>query len=334
MIPAAEVNRHEGGSRFDQSPGEQGALSPVVSAIAITQPGVFHVQIEGGSGGGAGDELVSLLSEAIQDAGLTGGLELPLRLIEVADQRAAIFEPFQCQALGEVEILHLVARCVRVAARLHRVELMPEEVRSEVARHQPDAGCVGNGGVGRHALGTGADFPGDDGAEAGELAGIVHAVDAEVFGGQHPVAAGEVVARIDMQRTDDGELVHHPGLLGEQFGDLDARHVGVDRLPQATVLDGGLGLHVVHIEVARAAIEPDQNNGGGLLARGLGFRLFPCLQELWQTHAGHARHPELQKAPPGEAIAIALGFAEIESEHGFHPSQKVYDLGRRGLCLQ
>ncbi len=47
-------------------------------------------------------------------------------------------------------------------------------------------------------------------------------VGAEVAG-QHPVGGREVVAVVVVHRADDRHLVHQPGVLGQQLGDLHAR---------------------------------------------------------------------------------------------------------------
>ena len=54
------------------------------------------------------------------------------------------------------------------------------------------------------------------------------------------------------------------GLLGVKLGDVEAGHARADRLPDAAILGRGVRLHVVHVHVARAAVEPDQDDRGVL----------------------------------------------------------------------
>ena len=170
-----------------------------------------------------------------------------------------------------------------------------------VAGSEADTVDVRQSDIARHPLHARADFARDDGADAGELALVVGAADAHVLGGQHAMAAGEVVAGVVMQRADDRELVGDPGLLRIQLGDVESRNPAADRLPQAAVLGRRVRLHVVHVHVAGTAVEPDEDDGGVLRcanARG-GFLL--RLQDLRQSKARHAGDPQLQETAAIEA---------------------------------
>ena len=66
-------------------------------------------------------------------------------------------------------------------------------------------------------------------------------------------------------RTDHGanrhELVHHAGQARHQLANLNARHVGADRLKLAADFHRSVGLEVVHILMRRAAGQVDHNHG-------------------------------------------------------------------------
>ena len=54
------------------------------------------------------------------------------------------------------------------------------------------------------------------------------------------------------------------GVQGQALGDLDAGEAGGDGAPGAPVFGGSVGLGVVGLEVAGAAVHPDQDDGLGL----------------------------------------------------------------------
>src|SRR5687768_8163050 len=66
----------------------------------------------------------------------------------------------------------------------------------------------------------------------------------------------------------NGEL----GLAGEHLGDLHPGRVGGDRAPGAAVLRGVVGLHVPQVDVAGAALEPEDDDAG-VPGRGVAARL-------------------------------------------------------------
>ena len=62
--------------------------------------------------------------------------------------------------------------------------------------------------------------------------------------GQHVMIGRPVVRVVMAERTDQRELVHLPGELRQMLADLDAGHVGGDRLELAAELGRGIGLEV------------------------------------------------------------------------------------------
>src|SRR5262249_62201241 len=118
-----------------------------------------------------------------------------------------------------------------------------------------------------------------------------------------------------VQGADERELVGDLGLLGEKLADLDAGHVGADRLPETAVLGRCIGLEVVEIQVTGAAVEPDEDDGGVFFA-GWSRGDRAGAKDVGEREAGHAGHAELQEAAAAQAIAVRTGSACIDTEHG------------------
>ena len=73
-----------------------------------------------------------------------------------------------------------------------------------------------------------------------------------------------------MQTANQRDAVHHAGHAREMFADADARHGGGDRAILAANLLRRIGLGIEGIEVARAAVEEDQDAGADRLGMGWG----------------------------------------------------------------
>ena len=65
----------------------------------------------------------------------------------------------------------------------------------------------------------------------------------------------QMVVLLGVHGADDGQLVHLPGSSGKQLRDLDSIHASGDGLKRA------VGLGVPGVDLAGAAIEPDQDAG-------------------------------------------------------------------------
>ena len=69
------------------------------------------------------------------------------------------------------------------------------------------------------------------------------------------------------ERADDAELVEVPRQQRQVFADVDARHVGGDRLEFAANLVRGVRFHVEGVVVGRPAVEKDDEAGLGFAER-------------------------------------------------------------------
>ena len=63
----------------------------------------------------------------------------------------------------------------------------------------------------------------------------------------------------EVQAAQHHELVHDAGLLRHQLAALHAGHVAADRLELAAKFDRGARLHVVHVQMRRAAVQEDHD---------------------------------------------------------------------------
>ena len=82
--------------------------------------------------------------------------------------------------------------------------------------------------------------------------------------GRHADRAGAVGRDGVVRRADDGELVHDLGHLGQMLADLDAGHVGGDRLELAADALRGFRFEVPHVDGGGAAGQPEHDDGVGL----------------------------------------------------------------------
>ena len=213
VVPAAEVDGDERAPRLDQPAGQQAALAPAVPAVAVAQPRVFLADVERPPRRRPADELERLLGEAVHRLLRVGRLDGARHRVEVRSTGRGGLRAARAQAGREVQVVDLEVGGVGVAAGHERVVRGAEEVAAEVAGRQADAAGVRHGDVAGHPALAGADLAVDDGADAGELPAVVRAADAHVLGREHPVAAGEVVAGVVVQRAHHRELVGDLRLL-------------------------------------------------------------------------------------------------------------------------
>ena len=112
----------------------------------------------------------------------------------------------------------------------------------------------------------------------------------------HAEGAARVIAFAAVQGADDRQVVHLLGGHRQDFGDLDARGAGLDRLELALVLRADADVPGVH--VGRAAAHPQDDD---VLALGLQGRS-SGVQVVGEGHArrgsGHRARRVLQEVTP------------------------------------
>ena len=101
----------------------------------------------------------------------------------------------------------------------------------------------------------------------------------------------EMAARVVVQRTHDRKLVGVLSLQWKQLGDVHARNVRRDRIPNATVLRRSLRLHVVRVQVTRTTVKPDQDRRVVVAAA----RRLLGSSHIAQTGRRHPRNTQLHK---------------------------------------
>ena len=162
-VPAAEGQGHEPHARLDQPAGQQGALPPLVSRVAIAEPRVFLAQVEGPRADLAQDQGERLLLEtveAVADAPSHRGRGGPARRrpagcggppSEAHRRRPARIRLGTWYRLG-----------VGIAVGVERVVRRPEIGRPMIAGRDPDRVGVRQADIRRHPRLLGPLEPGDD----------------------------------------------------------------------------------------------------------------------------------------------------------------------------
>ena len=112
----------------------------------------------------------------------------------------------------------------------------------------------------------------------------------------------QIIAETD-QRADDRQFVGHAGQLWHQFANLNARHIGGNRLKLAADLGRSIRLEIIHIEMGRPAGQQHHDDGFGLGLRQpagatLGFRS----QDIRQSQTSQRKPANLQATAAGHAI--------------------------------
>ena len=112
VLHPAHVDLDDRHARLDQPPGQQERLAVHVPAVAVAQPGVFAVQVEGAGDLAREQERVgplALLGERVfaLDGGRGDLVELSADLVE---QRLAPIEPLDAEPVGQRQALEAEAR--------------------------------------------------------------------------------------------------------------------------------------------------------------------------------------------------------------------------------
>ena len=227
-----------------------------------------------------------------------------------------VLQPLDRQAGGEVEVLDGELLGVRVAHRLERVVLPAEVGRAEVAGPQADRHRVGHARRAPACRACGGRTPSTRSSRCSGTSPSCPRRWRPPRPVRMLVRGAEVVAVVVVERADDRELVGDLRLEGEELADLHAGDVGLDRPPDAAVLGRGLGLHVVHVHVPGPAVEPEEDDGGVLLARAVRVAALRRAQHAAQPDRRHPRDAHLEKAPPAHAVAVALRLpGRVDAEH-------------------
>ena len=85
--------------------------------------------------------------------------------------------------------------------------------------------------------------------------------------GEKPLMSAAVIGKCVGDGADDVVAVGDLGMSWHQFAHVGTGDVGADWRIQPAILDGSIGLHVVHFHVRRSAGQPHENHRGVRVGR-------------------------------------------------------------------
>ncbi len=106
--------------------------------------------------------------------------------------------------------------------------------------------------------------------------------------------------------ADDAHLVHEPGLARQVLADADAGDIGGHGPKLAAELGRRIGFEIVHVDMARPAAQPEEDDRGiaRLSAALLGLGLET--QMIGQGQARQSEKADAQKAAPRQAVTTMI----------------------------
>lgn len=131
---------------------------------------------------------------------------------------------------------------------------------TKIAWIQANTSSIGQTNIAWHTGLSGSNFAIGNGTNPGKLLHVIRTTYAHILGGKHAMPAREVIACIMVKRANHRKLIGDHGLFGIKFGNIKAWNFRTDGFPQASIFYRGIGLHIVHIHMAGAAIEPNKNH--------------------------------------------------------------------------
>ncbi len=131
-----------------------------------------------------------------------------------------------------------------------------------------------------------------------------------------------VVGEVVVDGADDIELVGDLGLEGHEFADLDAGDIGFDGFEDAAIFGWGVGFHVIHLHVRRAAGEPDEDDGGVGFEEGFGGGRFCGLEpeDIAEGEAQHGEGTDLEEGTAGDWTWAEVGAVVTHGRRGLQES--------------
>jgi hypothetical protein len=97
---------------------------------------------------------------------------------------------------------------------------------------------------------------------------------------------------------------------------MNSGHTGGDRTERAAELARGIRLGVPRLHMPRAAAQPEQDDAFGQVV-GANRRRRPELQEIGQRESTGAKDARLEKAPPGDSVAMPSAVSEDPQHHSY-----------------
>ncbi len=304
-VPATPVESDGANAGFHEATGGE-EHATFVLAITFANFGIFLFQIDGVGDFATGHHADRPLREAIQGLHLAGAVHVAADFVDGGKQVGAAAKAVFRHAADEFQIAPLRTIGFVGGAEESFVPFVVGNIRGSA--------------FSRRTLQLG-----HDGADAWPPTDVPQFVAAPA-GLRVEVAV--VVVHAD-QRANDGVLVGHLGEQRKMLADFNAAHVRFDRIEFSAKFARSIRLEIEHVLVGRTATQ--MNIDDRLLRRagaGKGFRP----QQASQTQAADSR-PDLQKAPPGNPIAIPLLRAAGDVEHERGSLSEINGEGVSGDCI-
>ena len=248
-VTPGTADGHEGGTSLHQAACQQRLFAQAVAAIAVTHGGGFGIEIEGALRVARHEHLIGLLRVAVRRGDLRIAIHAALPVVHLRQQFAPIAQAIHREPGGELEPPGqvLAAHRFKVAAQVPRTP----DVRHERIRQRHIAGNTRRirpaklGGDGPHRRPAAAIAP-IIGAPGQRVAGL------------H--GDGRMIARRAIDRADQREPVHDLRRQRQVLAHMNARHLGGDVAKGAANLARRVRFRVPHVDVARPAGEPEEDD--------------------------------------------------------------------------
>lgn len=270
-------HRDEGDAGFDEAARHDEAGGVDGGSVALEGAWGFAFDVEGSGRAAGGEELEGALLLARVVAHGIVVVEFAAHFGHRTEDGFAVVDAFWGEALSE-----------REGGRGELERLFEAAVQEKRVVLHADTACeLAGAGVRRLAwfVGEGDDageffgafhLHADDAAHVGPVGGVGASVVTLLFEGDVRFVSGEVeiIACVMVaggasevgHAVDEGESVRVFCEEREVFAELDIGSGGADGLELASVLNGGVGFHVPHVDVGGASAEEEEDGGFGRFA--------------------------------------------------------------------
>ncbi len=340
-LVAMPIDSDKADTRFEHPPGEKDALAKSAAAVAVPFLVGLCAQIERIARPRRSDEVSRLLIVRLHRANARADLKTAYARVKgikqtLAGGHADRVEPFSLRQHIDFEI-----RVVGMLVNGEGIVLAAEDAGKLTGGEKAGGGAdpLGEANERRHARLCRQQLA-DDRADVRHVDGTgpkIFRAEPMLVASEHPVGAGGMVVVRVRHRTDEGDPVHLLADVRQQFGNLDARHVGRYRLKFAPNIVRGQRLHIPKVLMSRAAPHEEEQAPLGLAeARSNTSRrrasLFLGRQQGRQAQSQRCQCPYPQHGPPAEPVAHhrtgILPAGGEDFEHGWEGA-----LGRERLSL-
>ena len=248
-VPAAVGERDEPHARLDEPPRQEHSLAGCIAAVVVADRIGLRLDVEGTAGLLGTHQRVGTLIKGIHGRDVFRTLE-PLKVAAHGiPQPLSGRKPIGIDPVGEGQVADGEVGIGRIRTDGERTVGTAEVARTCVGRRQ-----VRNAHVGRK-VGPRSIFMRDHAAKARE-----GQCRARTVAGEHVVRATFMGRLAVRHRSHDGDLVGDLRRFAEQFVELDARELCIDRLHVAAVFGRRERLGVERLLLRPPARQPDMDD--------------------------------------------------------------------------